>query len=98
MCKGPSGRKAGASKTFLALERKAWLSVPIWAGPGASRWRIPPAISARVELPNLPVRIPANPMPLVRQGGMPMTLLIASSASEGGKVGQGVHTPKEAVE
>ena len=94
--KGRLGIRLGAFRTCLALLRKAWLSVPMWAGPGAKRCRIPPAISARVELPNFPAKMPARPMPLAKQGGISMTLLTSNSALVTGWAGQGRQTEKEA--
>ena len=82
----------------LALVRKARLSVPMWEGPGESNCNRPPAISALVELPNLPSRMPASPIPPARQGGMAMTLLMESSSEVTACVGQGLQAAKDAVE
>ena len=59
---------------------------------------MPPAISARVELPNLPESIPARPIPPVKQGGKAITLLMESSSEVGAWEGHGLHAAKDAVE
>ena len=59
---------------------------------------MPPAISARVELPNLPESIPARPIPPDKQGGNVITLLMDSSSEVGVWEGRGLHAAKDAVE